>query len=230
MQTHPVDSPPRPPRPRTALRVAWTLAVCSALLLTLVALEWRPLIDLDDDIAGTTHRWAVEEPGITHAMRILTDWVWDTWTMRLLCAAVVLWLWFRRGDRWTAVWLGTACLLGSLLQQLLKAAVDRARPVWPDPVDSAHFAAFPSGHAMTATFVCGLLVWLVHHYGAADGVRRAALAAAVVSVAGVGVTRVWLGVHWATDVLGGWLLGALVVALAALVHRRRRPGTAASTR
>ncbi|MFD5303613.1 phosphatase PAP2 family protein [Streptomyces rochei] len=230
MQTHPVDSPPRPPRPRTALRVAWTLAVCSALLLTLVALEWRPLIDLDDDIAGTTHRWAVEEPGITHAMRILTDWVWDTWTMRLLCAAVVLWLWFRRGDRWTAVWLGAACLLGSLLQQLLKAAVDRARPVWPDPVDSAHFAAFPSGHAMTATFVCGLLVWLVHHYGAADGVRRAALAAAVVSVAGVGVTRVWLGVHWATDVLGGWLLGALVVAVAALVHRRRRPGTAASTR
>ncbi|GHC17480.1 MULTISPECIES: phosphatase PAP2 family protein [Streptomyces rochei group] len=230
MQTHPVDSPPRPPRPRTALLVAWALAVCSALLLTLVALEWRPLIDLDDDIAGTTHRWAVEEPGITHAMRILTDWVWDTWTMRLLCAAVVLWLWFRRGDRWTAVWLGTACLLGSLLQQLLKAAVDRARPVWPDPVDSAHFAAFPSGHAMTATFVCGLLVWLVHHYGAADGVRRAALAAAVVSVAGVGVTRVWLGVHWATDVLGGWLLGALVVALAALVHRRRRPGTAASTR
>ncbi|MET8816884.1 phosphatase PAP2 family protein [Streptomyces rochei] len=230
MQTHTVDSPPRPPRPRTALRVAWTLAVCSALLLTLVALEWRPLIDLDDDIAGTTHRWAVEEPGITHAMRILTDWVWDTWTMRLLCAAVVLWLWFRRGDRWTAVWLGAACLLGSLLQQLLKAAVDRARPVWPDPVDSAHFAAFPSGHAMTATFVCGLLVWLVHHYGAADGVRRAALAAAVVSVAGVGVTRVWLGVHWATDVLGGWLLGALVVAVAALVHRRRRPGTAASTR
>ncbi|KYK14727.1 MULTISPECIES: phosphatase PAP2 family protein [Streptomyces] len=230
MQTHPVDSPPRPPRPRTALRVAWALAVCSALLLTLVALEWRPLIDLDDDIAGTTHRWAVEEPGITHAMRILTDWVWDTWTMRLLCAAVVLWLWFRRGDRWTAVWLGAACLLGSLLQQLLKAAVDRARPVWPDPVDSAHFAAFPSGHAMTATFVCGLLVWLVHHYGAADGVRRAALAAAVVSVAGVGVTRVWLGVHWATDVLGGWLLGALVVAVAALVHRRRRPGTAASTR
>ncbi|MFE0724268.1 phosphatase PAP2 family protein [Streptomyces rochei] len=230
MQTHPVDSPPRPPRPRTALRVAWALAVCSALLLTLVALEWRPLIDLDDGIAGTTHRWAVEEPGITHAMRILTDWVWDTWTMRLLCAAVVLWLWFRRGDRWTAVWLGAACLLGSLLQQLLKAAVDRARPVWPDPVDSAHFAAFPSGHAMTATFVCGLLVWLVHHYGAADGVRRAALAAAVVSVAGVGVTRVWLGVHWATDVLGGWLLGALVVALAALVHRRRRPGTAASTR
>ncbi|MET8455563.1 MULTISPECIES: phosphatase PAP2 family protein [Streptomyces] len=223
MQTPPVDSPPTEPRPRTALGAAWVLAVCSALLLTLVAVEWGPLIRLDDDIASTTHRWAVDEPGVTQVMRVLTDWVWDTWTMRLLCAVVVLWLWFRRGDRWTAVWLGAACLLGSLLQQVLKAAVDRPRPVWPDPVDSAHYAAFPSGHAMTATFVCGLLVWLVHYYGASPALRRAAWAVAAVSVAGVGVTRVWLGVHWATDVAGGWLLGVLVTVAAVLVHRRRHP-------
>ncbi|MGC9407809.1 phosphatase PAP2 family protein [Streptomyces sp. DZ1-3] len=223
MQTPPVDSPPTEPPPRTALGAAWVLAVCSALLLTLVAVEWGPLIRLDDDIATTTHRWAVDEPGVTQVMRVLTDWVWDTWTMRLLCAVVVLWLWFRRGDRWTAVWLGAACLLGSLLQQVLKAAVDRPRPVWPDPVDSAHYAAFPSGHAITATFVCGLLVWLVHYYGASPALRRAAWAVAAVSVAGVGVTRVWLGVHWATDVAGGWLLGVLVTVAAVLVHRRRHP-------
>jgi membrane-associated phospholipid phosphatase len=223
MQTPSVDSPPTPQQPRTALRVTRVLAVCSALLLVLVAVEWRPLFRLDEDIAGTTHRWAVDEAGVTHVMRILTDWVWDTWTMRLLCAGVVLWLWWRLKDRWTAVWLGATCLLGSLLQQVLKAAVDRARPVWPDPVDSAHYAAFPSGHAMTATFVCGLLVWLLHHYGAGRELRRAGLAVAVVSVAGVGVTRVWLGVHWASDVLGGWLLGALVVALAVQAHRRRHP-------
>ncbi|MFI1024861.1 phosphatase PAP2 family protein [Streptomyces olivaceus] len=223
MQTPPVDSPPAPPQPRAAVRLALASAVCSTLLLTLVAAEWGPPIRLDDGIASTTHRWAVGHPGVTHAMRVLTDWVWDTWTMRLLCAVAVLWLWWRRGDRWTAVWLGATCLVGSLLQQVLKAVVDRPRPVWPDPVDSAHYAAFPSGHAMTATFVCGLLVWLLHHCGAARGLRRTALAVAVVSVAGVGVTRVWLGVHWATDVLGGWLLGTLLVALAVLVHRRRHP-------
>ncbi|MBU6530686.1 phosphatase PAP2 family protein [Streptomyces mayonensis] len=222
MQTPSAGSRPAPPQPRTALRLVWAPAVCAALLTALVAAEWGPLIRIDDGIATATHRWAVDEPGVTHAMRILTDWVWDTWTMRLLCAVVVWWLW-RRGDRWTAVWLGAACLVGSLLQQALKALVDRPRPVWPDPVDSAHYAAFPSGHAMTATFVCGLLVWLVHHCGAARGLRRTALAVAVVSVTGVGVTRVWLGVHWATDVVGGWLLGALLVVPAVLVHRRRHP-------
>ncbi len=219
----PVHSPPGPPQPRTALGAAWVLAVCSALLLTLVAVEWPPLTGLDDDIADTTHRWAVDEPGVTHAMRILSDWVWDTWTMRALCVVVVVWLWRRHGDRWTAVWLAATCLLGSLLQQVLKAAVDRPRPVWPDPVDSAHFAAFPSGHAMTATFVCGLLAWLAYHYDTPRTLRRTVLTVALVSVLGVGVTRVWLGVHWTTDVLGGWLLGALLVTLATLTHRRLHP-------
>ncbi|PZT70078.1 hypothetical protein DN402_30530 [Streptomyces sp. SW4] len=223
MQTPPLDSPPRPPRSRTVPPAGWALGLCSALLLALVVAEWRPLIAWDEGVARTTHRWAVEEPGLTRANRVLTDWVWDTWTMRLLCASVVVWLWWRLKERWTAVWLAVACLAGSLLQQVVKAVVGRERPVWPDPVDSAHFAAFPSGHAMTATFVCGLLLWLLHHYGAARPVRRAAWAVAVVSVAGVGATRVWLGVHWATDVVGGWLLGTLVVVVAVLAHQRWHP-------
>ncbi|AXI85448.1 hypothetical protein SAM9427_05670, partial [Streptomyces sp. ETH9427] len=105
----------------------------------------------------------------------------------------------------------------------LKAALGRERPVWSDPVDSAHYAAFPSGHAMTATVVLGLLLWLLHRHGVGLVVWRTALAVAVVSVAGVGLTRIWLGVHWPTDVLGGWLLGALTVVAAVAAHRRLRP-------
>ncbi|WP_081241514.1 phosphatase PAP2 family protein [Streptomyces viridosporus] len=199
------------------------LALCSALLLALVAVGWRPLLDLDGDISRTTHRWAVEEPGWTQTARILTDWVWDPWTMRVLCGVAAALLAWRYAARWTATWLVVAVALGTAVQQGLKAAVDRARPVWPDPVDSAHYAAFPSGHAMTATVVCGLLVWLLHRHRVSRLVRRVALALAVLSVIGVGLTRVWLGVHWPTDVLGGWLLGALVVAAAVQVHRRRHP-------
>jgi undecaprenyl-diphosphatase len=50
------------------------------------------------------------------------------------------------------------------------------------------------------------------------------VAAALVSAVGVGVTRVWLGVHWPSDVLGGWLGGALLVAVAVLVYEWPRDG------
>ncbi|MEV0978858.1 phosphatase PAP2 family protein [Streptomyces sp. NPDC049915] len=216
-------APPRSRAPRSALRCALLLALCSGVLTALVAIRWRPLTDTDGDIARTTHRWAVGDPGVTHAFRVLSDWVWDPTTMRVLCVTVAVWLLWRRAAWWTAVWLVTVTALATVVQQALKAAVDRPRPVWLDPVDSAHYAAFPSGHALTATVVCGLLVWLVRVYGAGPALRRTALGVAVVSVAGVGVTRVWLGVHWPSDVLGGWLLGAMLVAGAVAAHQRWRP-------
>jgi undecaprenyl-diphosphatase len=203
------------------------LAVPFLLLLLLVTFSWHPLLALDGDIARTTHRWAVDEPGITHAFRVLTDWVWDPWTMRAVCAAAVIWLVWRRSAWWLALWVVATCAVGTLAQQVLKAAVGRERPVWPDPVDSAHYAAFPSGHALTATVVCGLVVWLLRLYDAGRALRRTVSALAVVSVVGAGLTRIWLGVHWPSDVLGGWLLGALLVASAVAAYERwpgsRRP-------
>ncbi|MBZ9640793.1 phosphatase PAP2 family protein, partial [Streptomyces sp. PSKA30] len=189
----------------------------------LVAAEWHPLMNLDGDVSRTTHRWAVEESGCTQMCRILTDWVWDPLTMRILCGAVVVWLVWRHSAWWTAAWLVVTVALSTATQQFLKSAVDRPRPVWSDPVDSAHYAAFPSGHAMTATVVLGLLLWLLHRHGADRALRRAALVVAAVSVLGVGLTRVWLGVHWTSDVVGGWLLGATVVTLAVTAHERWRP-------
>ncbi|GGZ35567.1 phosphatase PAP2 family protein [Streptomyces poonensis] len=217
-----LDSPPRPAGPRAAVRAAVALAVPTVLLLLLVAASWQPLMSLDGDIARTTHRWAVGEPGVTQTFRILTDWVWDPVTMRVLAAVAVVWVLWRHAERWLAAWLVVAVALGTLVQQGLKAAIGRERPEWPDPVDSAHYAAFPSGHAMTATVVCGLLLWLLRLYGAGRALWLTALTVAVVSVLGVGLTRVWLGVHWPSDVLGGWLLGSLVVVLTVVSYGKWR--------
>lgn len=225
MHTPTVDAPPhRPPATRT-VRAALAFATPSVVLLFLVALSWAPLMSLDRSIADTTHGWAVSDPALTHAFRILTDWVWDPVTMRLLAAAAAVWLVWRHREWWLALWLGVTSAVGTAVQQGLKAAVGRERPSWPDPVDSAHYASYPSGHAMTATVVLGLLVWLLHRYGAGRAVVRTAVAVAVVSVLGVGLTRIWLGVHWASDVLGGWLLGGLTIALALLTYEKwRSPG------
>lgn len=212
-----LDSPSRLRVPRLT-----ALAAAAALLLLLVAVRWDPLMDLDRRIVRGLHRRAVAEPGVTHANRVLTDWVWDPWTMRAACAVVAAVVVWRLRDRVLGCWLLATCVLGSLVQQGLKAAVDRPRPAWRDPVDSAHYAAFPSGHAMTATVVCGLVLWLLHRAGVGPVLRATALSVAVMSVLGVGLTRLWLGVHWPSDVLGGWLLGALTVTLSIRAYERRR--------
>ncbi|MFI9345364.1 phosphatase PAP2 family protein [Streptomyces sp. NPDC052773] len=223
MHTGSVDSPPRPPQHRRTVRAGTGLALCSLLLIALVAAEWGPLLSFDGDVARTTHRWALDASDLTQACRILTDWVWDPNTMRILCGVTAVALVWRFRAWWTALWLVVTVALGTALQQSVKAAVDRARPVWPDPVDSAHYAAFPSGHAMSAAVVCGLLLWLLRRHGVRAALWRTAVTVAAVSVLGVGLTRVWLGVHWPTDVLGGWLLGATWATLAVAVHQRMRP-------
>ncbi|MFD6280087.1 phosphatase PAP2 family protein [Streptomyces sp. NPDC060209] len=217
-----------PPRPRAPFLI--TGLVCASLslvLLVLVAVSWSPLMSLDTTVAETLHRDAVSEPGLVQVNRVLTDWVWDPWTMRVLTAVVVIALWWR-GSRLLAGWVAATSLFATLVQQGLKAAVGRERPRWLDPVDSAHYAAFPSGHVMTAVVTCGLLMWLLRLHGAQPALWWGWLVLAVISVAGVALTRVYLGVHWLSDVVGGVLLGGTVVALSVAAYsaytgRARRP-------
>ncbi|QKW05243.1 phosphatase PAP2 family protein [Streptomyces sp. NA04227] len=212
------------PTPRPALTAGFrvtraamaVLAAATAVLMILVGTDWQPLQEADSSVVTRLHRWALEHRQLTDAQRILTDWVWDPWTMRALTAVVAVYLLWR-GDRRPALWLVLTCLGAALVQQGLKAAFDRPRPDLPQPVDHASYSAFPSGHAMTATAVLGALLWLLHRYGAPAPLFRLALGFTVVSVLGVGVTRVWLGVHWPSDVVGGWLLGILTVAAATAV-------------
>ncbi|MCI3222096.1 phosphatase PAP2 family protein [Streptomyces sp. NP-1717] len=228
MQSPAVPPAPRPASPApssphgtmTPARVGAVLGVASLILLVLVAAEWNPLISLDRTVSVDLHRWAVAEPGLTHANRILTDWVWDPWTMRLLTAVAFFVLWFRH-ERLLACWVAVTSLVGALVSQCLKSAVGRERPSWPDPVDSAHFAAFPSGHAMTATVTVGMLLWLLRRHGVSGVLWRVTLVVGVVSALGAGFTRVWLGVHWSSDVVAGWLFGACLVALSVATYGGR---------
>ncbi|GGO41770.1 hypothetical protein GCM10012287_01190 [Streptomyces daqingensis] len=183
------------------------LTAASATLVALVALGWQPLLDLDEDVADWTHARALAHPAWTETNRVLTDWVWDTVTMRLLVLAAAVWLWLRRGEKVLAVWCVATSAAGTGVQQGLKAALDRERPQWEQPVDVAHYAAMPSGHAMTAAVTCTLMLWLAREFAAPANARRAVAVLAAVSVLGVCVTRIALGVHWLTDTLVGAMLG-----------------------
>jgi membrane-associated phospholipid phosphatase len=208
----PCDAPSRRRPLAHRLRTPLLLCLAAGAVIALVRLDWGPVHSVDAGVARWLHARALAHPAWTETNRIFSQWVWDPWTMRALLALAVLWLWL--GSRWAlGLWCAATAAVGSGVQQALKAVIGRERPRWHHPVATAHYAAMPSGHAMTAAVVCVLLLWLARRAGVGRRVWAAALAAAWVSVAGVSFTRLALGVHWLTDTLAGALLGCAVARL-----------------
>ncbi|MFI2782426.1 phosphatase PAP2 family protein [Streptomyces sp. ALB3] len=194
-----------------SVAVAAVAAVLFGLLLVLVESGWAPLRRLDAGAARWLNRAALDHPAWTGTLRFLSDVVWDPVTLRAAVAVLTLWLVHRRAWR-LAAWSAVTAVAGGLTGLLVKTVVERARPALPDPVAHAPGFSFPSGHAMAATTSFAILL-LVLLPVVRRGFRPLLWAVAAVSVLGVGFTRVALGVHWFSDVLGGWVLGLAVVAL-----------------
>ncbi|MFD8999857.1 phosphatase PAP2 family protein [Streptomyces sp. NPDC059582] len=137
-------------------------------------------------------------------------------------------------QRVTAVALCLTCLgTGQALRYWVMTLVARPRPPGADWETAASGWAFPSGHTTTAALTAGLLVIAVCVRGPRGRTP------VVLAVAGwgalVGLTRVYLGVHWFTDVAGGWLfalgwLGACLCAVARWLPERLTPGTGITAR
>ena len=116
---------------------------------------------------------------------------------------------FAAQRRWReAALLLAACGSGLLLVDVLKVVFGRERPpiAW-HAVEVAN-ASFPSGHALLSAIVYLTLATLVAHFADRRRVGVYALAAGLFLTLIVGASRVYLGVHWPTDVIAGWALGA----------------------
>lgn len=194
-----------------------------ALALVLVESRWAPLHRVDRAVAERLHADALGHPGWVRFLDVLTGFVWDPVTMRLLVAVLVVWLLTRRAWR-LAAWAAVTAVAGGLIGFLAKSVVERARPHLPDPVAHAPGFSFPSGHAMTATTSCAVLLLALMPL-VPRAWRPLPWALALVTVVGVGYTRVALGVHWVSDVVGGWLLGLAVVTATALAFEAWRADT-----
>ncbi len=137
----------------------------------------------------------------------------DPWVATVLVAGTALALMIWR--RWADAAVLAFTLAPVLLNYLLKELVARPRPVhiWAD-LEVATFS-FPSGHAVLAIYYFGFLIYLTGELARQPAVRRSVRFALVLLVVGVGVSRLYLGVHWPSDVIGGYLFGGLAL-LAAL--------------
>jgi undecaprenyl-diphosphatase len=112
-----------------------------------------------------------------------------------------------RGE-WGPLGIGVITIIGGrLINMQLKQLFDRQRPHFPDPLATEPGAGFPSGHAMMATLGYGFLVMLVWSRLPTRRMRIALAASTVVYVLLIGFSRLYLGVHYPSDVIAGYAMG-----------------------
>lgn len=140
----------------------------------------------------------------------------------------MLWRWRSR----TPLIMMVIAVAGSLtLTTVGKVLVGRARPPLSDAVPPYEYAfSFPSGHALNSTVIAGMIAYLLLGRLRHRWARVVTVAVAVAWAIAMGLSRVFLGHHWLTDVMVGWTLGAAWLALLITAHRlfltRRRAGQA----
>jgi undecaprenyl-diphosphatase len=123
------------------------------------------------------------------------------------------------GQKHSAFVVLAAVIGGQVCSTLLKMGFDRARPDLVPHAVHVYTASFPSGHAMMSAVTYLTLGALLARVHAGMTVKSYVLSVALILTLLVGVSRVYLGVHWPTDVAAGWALGAAWAFLSALVMR-----------
>jgi undecaprenyl-diphosphatase len=189
----------------TLFAVAFLLAAIPFGLLIEQIKTKGPLIRFDTSAARNLHDWVRGSPRLVTFLKVLTLLGTPAWFYVIITLAAVL-VW-RRGRVRLAVFLVVTTLAGGLLDTVVKVVVNRPRPSLVDPVATAHGKSFPSGHAMSSTIGYGALL-LVFLPVIAPRVRRFVVAGFIVLLAAIGFSRLALGVHYITDVVGGYVLGA----------------------
>jgi undecaprenyl-diphosphatase len=180
---------------------------------------------LDAAVRNAVHAWAT--PGLTFAMLCATQL--GSGPFLIGVGALAIWRLAAAGRKHAALLLAVAALGGEALDQILKLCFHRPRPEAFFGLMDPSTYSFPSGHALTATCFYGALAALLAARTRPLAAKAGLWALAAALAALIGLSRVYLGVHYPSDVLAGY--AAAVVWLAAVragygVWRRRSELTA----
>ncbi|MGG1573129.1 phosphatase PAP2 family protein [Fictibacillus sp. NRS-1165] len=155
-------------------------------------------------------------PGLDRVMLFFTE-IGSTLALGILVVAGMLWLGFKRQNLWGMVFFLLTVGGGGILNLLLKNAFQRKRPN-ADPLVEALGFSFPSGHAMGSMVYYGFLGYLVVR-SKRKSLRKAFWTLLfAVAIIGIGISRIYLGVHYPSDIIAGYSAGMvwLLLCIAAL--------------
>lgn len=175
------------------------------------------------------NRWLHDHssPAFTRFFELLTTTGGVVFLLVITCAAVAVLA--RRRAFAEAILVALAYAGGQVVNIAVKDAFERPRPEFRDPHLNLNTFSFPSGHAMGSTAVYGALTIIVLRRVRRGALRAAIIGAVALLVALIGVSRVYLGAHYVSDVLAGVILGLAWLTLCVLAitvrERRRHPGT-----
>jgi undecaprenyl-diphosphatase len=143
----------------------------------------------------------------------------STWLVLLFAVVVGIVLAFRRWNYWLRrlVWSVPACMLSV---EVVKHLFQRPRPIVSHPLLELATYSFPSGHAASATVLYGFLAILICSFTQKTICQTLIWSAAVALIASVAFTRIYLGVHYLTDVAGGVILGAAWLSVSRVIVSR----------
>jgi undecaprenyl-diphosphatase len=160
--------------------------------------------------------------GFTHVMLFITHWNGIVGSS-IMGALLALWFWRRNAHYWLIVVL-VAVPGGMVLNVALKHAFQRARPSLEDPLLTLETYSFPSGHTAAATVFYGLLACYLVRRVRGWPARAAVMAACTLMVMLVALSRMYLGVHYLSDVLAAAAEGAawLAICITAVSTLQRR--------
>ena len=183
-----------------------------------------PITRLDAEVANWLHAHARANSGLRQFLMAVTH-VHSTPGILVLALVAGAWL-YRHGHRYWLVALASAVPGGLVLNVVLKHTFERARPHFAEPLLELSTYSFPSGHTMAATVLYGFIACYASRHARSWSGRVLPFVLAPLIVATVAFSRMYLGVHYLSDVLAaaaegcGWL--AICIAGAATLNRRSR--------
>jgi membrane-associated phospholipid phosphatase len=210
--------------PYAALWITLIIGGVLVVALTLLSAEvYNSVVD-QDGVSGLD-KPALElakeyrNPGLDSAVTAFTN-VGGGIGMPIVASILVAWLIYASRSWRPLILVGGAAAVSITATSVGKTLMGRTRPDHVDAVPPFEFSpSFPSGHTLNTTVVIGIIVYLVCLQFRKTSARTWVIIAGAVFIIAMGLSRVFLGHHWLTDVMAAWLIGAAWMGVVILAHR-----------